>query len=366
QLAAAHERFTTVLDELDAAVSVVARPLDGASDHPELLFANRMYRSLFGADSRRHESLLSARDVGDANTPSEIFDAALGRWFEVRSRLIRWVDGSAVEMLVATDVTRRHDIEEQQREQDRKLQRTARLVTMGEMASSLAHELNQPLTAIANYCMGLSARIRARAGAGQPMTPDELLEPLGKTAAQAARAGEVIRRIRNFVKRSEPERRRCEIPAIVADAVGLAEIDARRLGIQIVTELPAALPPLYVDPLLFEQVLLNLLKNGIEALREAPPGRPREVRSAEAIVAGDAVCRVTDAGKGLGQDALLRLFEPVFTTKAEGRGIGPNIRRSIVEAHKGRLWAETPSGGGCSFRFTLPVVAEVAAVADPA
>ena len=366
QLAAAHERFTTVLDELDAAVSVVARPLDGSVDHAELLFANRMHRSLFGADSRRHESLLAARDVGDAGSPSEIFDATLGRWFEVRSRQIRWVDGSAVEMLVATDVTRRHEIEEQQREQDRKLQRTSRLVTMGEMASSLAHELNQPLTAIANYCMGLSARIRARAGAGLPMESDELLEPLAKTAAQAARAGEVIRRIRNFVKRSEPERRRCEVAAIVADAVGLAEIDARRLGIQIVTELAPELPPLYVDPILIEQVLLNLLKNGIEAMRDVPPGRPREVRLAVGLADGHAEFRVTDHGNGLARDAQQRLFEPFFTTKAEGMGIGLNICRSIVESHKGRLWAETTAGGGCSFRFTLPVVTEVAAVADTA
>ncbi|MCO5105510.1 MAG: PAS domain S-box protein [Burkholderiaceae bacterium] len=366
QLAAAHERFTTVLDELDAAVSVVARPLDGSVDRAELLFANRMYRSLFGADSRRHESLLAARDVGAVDGPSELFDATLGRWFEVRSRQIRWVDGSGVEMLVATDVTRRHEIEEQQREQDRKLQRTSRLVTMGEMASSLAHELNQPLTAIANYCMGLSARIRARAGADQPMQADELLEPLAKTTAQAARAGEVIRRIRNFVKRSEPERRRCEIAAIVADAVGLAEIDARRLGIQIVIELPPELPPLYVDPILIEQVLLNLLKNGIEAMRDVPPGRPREVRLVVELADDHAEFRVTDHGNGLARDAQQRLFEPFFTTKAEGMGIGLNICRSIVESHKGRLWAETTAGGGCSFRFTLPVVAEAAAVVDPA
>lgn len=364
QLAAAHERFTTVLDELDAAVSVVARPLDGSSDQAELLFANHMYRRLFGADSRRHESLLAARDAELADGPSEIFDATLGRWFEVRSRQIRWVDGSAVEMLVATDVTRRRDIEEQEREQDRKLQRTSRLVTMGEMASSLAHELNQPLTAIANYCMGLSARIRARAAAGESIPPDEMLAPLAKTAAQAARAGEVIRRIRNFVKRSEPERRRCEIAVIVADAVGLAEIDARRLGIQVITQMPAQLPPLCADPILIEQVLLNLLKNGIEAMREAPAGRPRVVTLAIELADGHAGFSVTDHGNGLPPDARERLFEPFFTTKAEGMGIGLNICRSIVESHKGRLWAESPAGGGCSFRFTLPLAARVTTVAD--
>ncbi len=365
QLAAAHERFTTVLDELDAAVSVVTSPSEDARGQSELLFANRLYRSLFGADSRRHDSLLAARELGDAGAPTEIFDATLGRWFEVRSRQIRWVDGSAVDMLVATDVTRRHEIDEQQREQDRKLRSTARLVTMGEMASSLAHELNQPLTAIANYCMGLSARIRARAASGDAMAPDELLEPLGKTAAQAARAGEVIRRIRNFVKRSEPERRHCDIAGIVADAVGLAEIEARRFGIHIVTDLPAGSVPLYVDPILIEQVLMNLLKNGVEAMRELPPDRPREVVLAVRVDDGHAQFSVTDHGSGLARDAQERLFEPFFTTKAEGMGIGLNICRSIVESHKGRLWVETSAGGGCTFRFTLPVGAEVAVVTDP-
>ncbi len=363
QLAAAHERFTTVLDELDAAVSVVAHPPDGAFDRAELLFANRMYRQLFGTDSRRHEALLAARDLEAADDgPTEIFDAALGRWFEVRGRQIRWVDGSAVEMLVATDVTRRRHVEEQQREQDRKLQRTSRLVTMGEMASSLAHELNQPLTAIANYCMGLSARIRARAAAGASMAPDELLAPLAKTAAQAARAGEVIRRIRNFVKRSEPERRRCDIGVIVADAVGLAEIDARRLGIQVVTRLPAEMPSLSADPILIEQVLLNLLKNGIEAMRDAPADRPHVITLAVELADGHAEFSVTDHGNGLPHDARERLFEPFFTTKAEGMGIGLNICRSIVESHKGRLWAESASSG-CSFRFTLPVPSSMAVVA---
>ncbi len=368
QLAAAHERFTTVLDELDAAVSVVAPPPEGSGDTATLLFANRMYRSLFGADSRRHETLLEAHTLGDPRTPSEVYDATLGRWFEVRGRHIRWVDGSEVEMLVATDVTRRQEIEAQQREQDRKLQRTSRLVTMGEMASSIAHELNQPLTAIANYCMGLSARIRARSSSGEPIDPDDLLEPLAKTAAQAARAGEVIRRIREFVKRSEPERRRCEVAQIVADAVGLAEIDARRLGIQITTVLPPDLPPLYLDPILIEQVLLNLLKNGVEAMRDRPPGRPPVVTLAVELRAGHAEFSVTDHGNGLAQDAQLRLFEPFFTTKAEGMGIGLNICRSIVESHKGRLWTEMPVGGGCSFRFTVPLVAEAepAAVANAA
>ena len=374
QLAAAHERFITVLDELDVAVSVVARarpdsdsgaigaagrPGDGSSARPAaLLFANRAHRTLFGADSRRHEELLAAYDQGAGeDVPVEFHDTVLERWFDLHVRQIRWVDGRTVELLVATDTTRRHLVDEQQREQDRKLQRTSRLVTMGEMASSLAHELNQPLTAISNYCMGMSARIRASTAAGQPIAAQTLLEPLGRTSAQAARAGEVIRRIRNFVKRSEPERRRCEVRLIVADAVGLADIDARRMGLHIATRLPEQLPVLFADPILIEQVLLNLLKNALDATREATAGARTitlDVRhDGEHLEFG-----VTDQGSGLDDDTRGRLFEPFFTTKSEGMGIGLNICRSIVESHNGRLWSEAAPGGGCSFRFTLPVEAQ--------
>ena len=257
-------------------------------------------------------------------------------------------------MFVASDVTRRHEIEDHHREQDQKLQRTSRLVTMGEMASSLAHELNQPLTAIANYCMGLSARIRTRSARGEPQDPQELLAALGKTAAQAERAGMVIRRIREFVKRSEPERQPCDVGTIVADAVGLAEIDAQRLGVRIDVQLAQDLPVLQADPILIEQVLLNLVKNGIDAMRES--GRRRlelAVRRRD-----DAVeFSVSDAGHGLTPEAREKLFEPFFTTKSEGMGMGLNICRSIVESHQGRLWVEGNERGGCTFRFTLPDLA---------
>jgi signal transduction histidine kinase len=223
---------------------------------------------------------------------------------------------------------------------------------MGEMASSLAHELNQPLTAIANYCMGLSARIRTRVTAGQQLDAPELLEMLGKTAAQAERAGMVIRRIREFVKRSEPERRPCEVDEIVADAIGLAEIDAQRLGVRIQVDLAPGLPTLNVDPILIEQVLLNLAKNGIDAMRNAPgPVLRISVRTMD----GAIDFSVADTGPGLTPEARAKLFEPFFTTKAEGMGMGLNICRSIIESHQGRLWAETNEWGGCTFRFTLPL-----------
>jgi PAS domain S-box-containing protein len=364
ELAAAHERFTTVLDELEAAIWVLPDRDDGDTaplvGH-EPLFANRMFRHMFGASADLGR-LLEAGGAAAGWVPREVFHPGLGRWFELRTRRIRWVDGSSVRLLVATDVTRRHEAEERHREQDEKLQRTSRLVTMGEMASSLAHELNQPLTAIANYCMGLSARVRSKLAQGQTPDAQEMLEMLRKTAAQAERAGKVIRRIREFVKRSEPERRPCEVSAIVADAVGLAEIDAQRLGVSIDVRTDPDIPTLSADPILIEQVLLNLMKNGIEAMRDAA-----HRRLALDITRRDGMIEfaVTDAGKGLAPDAREKLFEPFFTTKAEGMGIGLNICRSIVESHQGRLWVEDNAGDGCTFRFTLPAP-ERAAVARAA
>ncbi|MFT4103844.1 MAG: PAS domain S-box protein [Burkholderiaceae bacterium] len=366
ELAAAHERFTTVLDELDASVSVM--PIPGAPSHvgpdepadelmADLLFANRHYRRTFGDSPRAHQTLVARMAPAAEWAFAEVFHPEVGRWFEVRSRHIRWVDGSLVQMLVSTDVTRRREAEDQHREQAEKLQQTSRLVTMGEMASSLAHELNQPLTAIANYCNGLSARVKMELAQGAKLDPQEMLGALSKTAAQAERAGMVISRIRQFVKRSEPERRTCEVEAIVAEAVGLAEIDAQRQSVAIKVHLAPALPPVQADPILIEQVLLNLMKNGIDAMRRCPR---RELDVTVGFNGRQFEFAVADSGHGLAPEIVDKLFEPFFTTKSEGMGMGLNICRSIIESHQGRLWADANPGGGCVFRFTLPALNEIA------
>jgi PAS domain S-box-containing protein len=358
ELAAAHERFATVLDQLEAAIWVMPLPnqagelsrADGLA--PEPLFANRVFRSLFSASGDLPRLLRATEQMASGWLPQELHLPGLDRWFAVRPREIRWVDGRMVRMIVAADITRKHQIEEQHREQEQRLQRTARLVTMGEMASSLAHELNQPLTAIANYCMGLSARIRRRMSDGNPLDGPELLEMLGKTASQAERAGMVIRRIRGFVKRSEPERTPCEVSVIVADAVGLAEIDAQRLGKRVEVQLEPGLPTISADPILIEQVLLNLVKNGIEAMRQTAKA---ELYLSVGVRGDHVEFAVADAGTGLSPEARDKLFEPFFTTKTEGMGMGLNICRSIIESHQGRLWVDSNESGGCTFRFTLPL-----------
>jgi PAS domain S-box-containing protein len=377
QLSASHERFTTVLEGLDAAVSVLS------VQQGELLFANRSYRLWFGADAKGHGGLansssgahytpdndeevdglsgLPTQELTEAGAqPREVFVESLQMWFDVRSRYLQWTDGRLAQMLIATDITDRLRVEEQAEQQAEKAQVTSRLITMGEMASSVAHELNQPLTAITNYCNGMVSRVKA-----DTIRTDDLIAALQKTARQAERAGQIIHRIRAFVKKSEPQRVAAQASSIVEDAVELASIEVRRRKVSIQTYVAHHLPTLMVDPILIEQVLMNLLKNAAEAIDTAQP--PRARRHIELRVAprhtpeegGVIEFSVTDSGPGMAEEVRPRLYEAFFSTKAEGLGIGLSLCRSIIESHRGRIRAENLYNGplvtGCRFSFTLPV-----------
>lgn len=351
ELEAAHERFMTVLQGLDDAISVV----DYRQDTVELLFTNQMYQRIFGMDSAGHLEL--AHNAGWSPSTAieescEVYSPNGQRWFEVRHRSLNWVDGRQVSMQVARDITARREAEEVSRVQLEKVQITSRLITLGEMASSLAHELNQPLTAISNYSMGTVARLRAGVS-----DPSVLLPVLEKTSAQAERAGLIIRRIREFVKRSEPNRQPCTIAQIAENAVGFADLDASKRKIRIVQNLDPHLPAVQADRILIEQVLLNLLKNAIDAMA----GSAHTEILLVATLKGDKVeVSVTDRGHGISEASRERLFEPFYSTKPEGMGMGLNICRTIIEFHHGRLWAESPVEGGCVFKFTLPVASTTA------
>lgn len=339
-LTAAHERFMTVLEGLDDAISVVADTSDGL----ELLFANRTYRRFFGAQSNGHEELQGGRLGRFTDETVEIFAESAQRWFEVHHRMLAWTDGRRVRLQVARDITERRKHEELSRVQQEKVQLTSRLTTMGEMASSLAHELNQPLTAISNYSMGAVAMLKS----GR-YNPESLLSALEKASQQAERAGKIISRIREFVKRSEPRRQQVKMMGIIENAVSFADIDARKRQIDIDLVLPDPLPDVIADPILIEQVLLNLLKNGVEAM-EASQYHVLHV----VVTRQDNLLELAVIDRGHGLQNPERLFEPFYSTKSEGLGMGLNICRTIIESHHGRLWAAENPEGGTIFRFTLP------------
>ncbi|MEY8878982.1 MAG: PAS domain S-box protein [Leptothrix sp. (in: b-proteobacteria)] len=384
QLSASHERFTTVLEGLDAAVSVMS------VQQGELLFANRTYRLWFGANAQCHVELAGGsvgevdRGLGEDEVDglsglptSELTEASadtrevriesMQKWFDVRTRYLQWTDGRLAQMLIATDVTARRRMEELTAQQAERAQVTSRLVTMGEMASSVAHELNQPLAAISNYCSGMISRHKA----GR-LSDEDLLGALEKTARQAHRAGQIIHRIRAFVKRSEPQRQNARAADIVDDVLELANIDLRRRNVALHSYVAQRLPILVVDPILIEQVLLNLIKNAAEAidLAQMPTQRRhielRVVPRHEAEIGGVIEFSVTDTGPGLKPDVIGRLYEAFFSTKAEGMGIGLSLCRSIIESHQGRIKAEnlynSETVTGCRFTVLLPVSTAPAAL----
>jgi PAS domain S-box-containing protein len=380
QLASSHERFTIVLEALDASVSVA--PLGSQ----ELLFANKLYRLWFGQNTEGHLRLVQqagATDTSDstdemdhvdemAGLPtesltvaksenSEIYITELGKWLEVRSRYINWADGRLAQMVIASDITPRRQAEELAAQQAERAQTASRLITMGEMASSVAHELNQPLTAISNYCSGMISRIKS-----QQVKEEDLLSALDKTARQAQRAGQIILRIRSFVKRSEPNRTLSDVSAMVSESLELAEIEMRRRNVRLTHHVAARLPQLMVDPILIEQVLINLMKNAAESIDNAnrPMGlRHVELRIVPKEVNNQAVVEfsVTDTGQGLPPEDTERVYEAFFSTKVEGMGIGLNLCRSIIESHQGRIVSENLYNAGevtgCRFSFWIPVEA---------
>jgi two-component system sensor histidine kinase DctS len=246
------------------------------------------------------------------------------------------------------DITERQRAAELAHQQEQRLQASARLITMGEMASSLAHELNQPLSAIAGYVAG--CRNLLTSGAHR----EEISEALGKCQEQAQRAGRIIRRIYEFARRHEPKSEPCAIDALLSDLIALIEADARRQKIRITRDIAPDLPPICGDHILLGQTILNLLRNAIEAMRETDPEQ-RNLKIAAHATNQQLLIAITDTGCGFDSAAASQLFEPFYTTKSEGLGVGLNICRSVVEAHQGRLWFDSQPQQGSTFYISLPL-----------
>ena len=260
-------------------------------------------------------------------------------------------DGS-IDCFVATgtDVTEIRLAEQDRRRHRDDMAHVTRVGMMGEMASSIAHELNQPLAAIANYAQGCVRRLSSR-----EYKVGQIIAALENINQQSKRSGEIIRRLRSFVSKGESKRSRADINQIVQNAASLAYFEARKKGIILRLNFGTRLPPIHADVIQIEQVVLNLIRNAIDAMAKNLWNK-RELRIHTWSDGRQVVVAVWDTGHGLLPEDQRRLFDPFFTTKQHGMGMGLSISRSIVEAHGGSLSASNNSDQGATFRFTLPVM----------
>ncbi len=273
------------------------------------------------------------------------------RWLQTVKRPITEKDGTANQVLgAASDITRRKEVESELQRNRQELAHVARLSAMGELAASLAHELNQPLTAILS-----NAQAAQRFLAAKPADWAEVREILKDIVQDNNRAGEIIRRMRAMVKKEKLEFATVDLASVISDVVLLVYSDAVLHNVRVSLEPNPDLPPARGDRVQLQQVILNLLLNAFDAVKDSPVNERRVVVQTEQDAAGMLKVGVCDRGTGLGGDNLARIFQPFYTTKRDGLGMGLPISRSIIEAHGGRLWAENNPDCGATFYFTLPV-----------
>ena len=272
-------------------------------------------------------------------------------WLQPVKRPIVEKDGSASQVLgTSTDITRRKETELELRRQRTELAHVTRISVMGELAASLAHELNQPLTAILS-----NAQAALRFMAARPPDLEEVREILKEIVEDNSRASEVIRRIRALVKKEDIEFAPVDLASVVTDVMMLVHSDTVLQNVQISFKCDSDLPRVRGDRVQLQQVILNLLVNAFDAVKDCP-GQDRQV-VVRVERGGERMLKVTvrDRGTGLSGEALDKIFQPFYTTKRDGLGMGLSICRSIVEAHGGHLWAENNADRGATFCFTLPV-----------
>lgn len=262
---------------------------------------------------------------------------------EMRSGEARYFTG------FVRDLTEREAAEARLRQLQSELVHVSRLSAMGEMASTLAHELNQPLSAVTNYIRGC----RRLLGSDRS-DPARLAEALDKAGDQALRAGEIIRRLREFVSRGDSLREAIAVTTLIEETVQLAMLGAQERGVQVVTDIEPGLPLVLVDRIQIEQVVLNLVRNAAEAMIEADSAE-KTVEIKACRISDEAVeLEVSDHGPGLAPEVLAKLFTPFVTTKKNGMGVGLSISRTILAAHGSSIAADSKPGQGTTFRFTLP------------
>lgn len=248
------------------------------------------------------------------------------------------------------DLSEQRRIEDTVRELESRLAHADRLVTLGELTAGIAHEINQPLTAIAAYADAGHRLLTT----GNPVSDDEIKDICKRVAKQARRAGTVVSHLRKLASRGNAVKARCRIKPVVQNVLMLFEYDIRQSRVTLKTDIERKLPEVFIDDIQIQQVLVNLIKNSIDALREAGTPDPEILVTAESAER-EILVKVTDNGPGVDEELRSRLFEPFFTTKPHGVGLGLSICRNIANAHGGNLRHETPPEGGCRFTLSLPL-----------
>jgi two-component system sensor kinase FixL len=325
--------------------------IDAAEDKPALI--DQLARLVHPGDRDRLDEAFA-----ELESPASTFDCeyrivlpdGTTRYLHHIAQITRDAQGAGLKHIgTIHDVTDRRQSEDEARQLQERLTHFSRLSTMGEMAAGLAHEINQPLSAIATYAQACQRFVRS------PARDDaDVLEALEQISVQALRAGEVIRRLRNFVKNREVKREPVDCNRLLDDLRTLAETDARLHNVRLRIEAANGLPTVYADPIQLQQVVLNLVRNAIDAMSDMPDARREVVLSTWLLPEGEIEIIVADRGSGLAPEAAEHLFNPFFTTKSGGTGLGLAISRSIVRAHGGRLWHTPNEGSGARFHFTLP------------
>ncbi|HEV3009927.1 MAG TPA: ATP-binding protein [Burkholderiales bacterium] len=292
------------------------------------------------------------RDIFDISPPpvvnGEFHDAENDRWYVLHSHPLCWIDRRKAALCVLTDVTEERRASELIAKHRDAAHRTARLIALGEFASAVAHELNQPLAAIATYNHSCMRMLQS----GNP-DPEQLLQAMHICRDQAKRAGRIIQRLRGLLRHPGPALAEQDLNELVAAVLELAEPGAREAGVSFERALSEQPPVVRADRLLIEQAALNLVRNAVEAVQELAPER-RRVTVATCVEAdGSGTLAVSDLGDGVLPEVRERLFEAFVTTKRGGLGLGLSICRSVVEAHGGAIQHEE-NPHGARFAFTLP------------
>jgi C4-dicarboxylate-specific signal transduction histidine kinase len=361
----ADERFLRVLEELHAGVYVIDH------DRARIVYANRRLASMMNknplsmgvADLEARFCGAMGAAIGEPSSRStrsreapfvsgEVRDLATGRWYLVQAGPVPWNKSGHVSLKVITDITEQKHAQSLKQQHREMLHQTARLSALTEIASTLAHEINQPLMAIASYndaCLRLLRR--------PEIDRSDVIAALEKCRGQAIRAGEIISRMREFIRSRHPRPIHCDINAIVRESLDLADTQIEDRCVTVRLRLADALPLTQADPTLLVQVVVNLVQNAIDSMQSSAPTQRALTISTAMHTDGSIIVSVSDRGQGLPDGIGDELYRPFFTTKPQGLGLGLSICRSVVEAHGGRLWHDADQGPGCTFHFTVPPLA---------